>query len=150
MGTGVRDARPPRAVLRLVNPIVKALLRTRASRAMPQIALLEFSGRRTGRGLSVVVGWHALHDARVVFTPASWRSNFSGGAPATVRWRGLDEEHEGTLELDPAAVARAIDVVVRAGTSPRALGLRVPAGHTVTAADVVRTRRAMVRFRPAT
>ncbi|MEP6527394.1 MAG: hypothetical protein ABJA86_09530 [Nocardioidaceae bacterium] len=149
MSTGVRDARPPRAVLRLLNPIVKALLRTRASRAIPQIALLEFCGRRSGRRLSVVVGWHALHNARVVFTPAPWRWNFAGGAAASVRWRGRDEDHVGTLELDPATVARAIDVVLRAGTSPRALGLRVSAGHTVTAGDVLRTRRAMVLFRPA-
>ena len=149
MNTGVRDARPPRAVLRLLNPIVKTLLRTRASRAIPQIALLEFRGRRSGRRLSVVVGWYTVGDTRVVFTPAPWRSNFAGGAPATVRWRGLEEDQVGTLELDPATVARAIDLVIRAGTSPRTLGLRVPPGHIVTAGDVLRTRRAMVLFRPA-
>jgi hypothetical protein len=86
---------------------------------------------------------------RVVFTQAPWRWNFAGGAAATVRFRGLDEDHVGTLELDPATVAGALHAVIRAGTSPSALGLRVPAGHTVTAGDVVRTRRAMVLFRPA-
>ncbi|MDP9222569.1 MAG: grhN, partial [Actinomycetota bacterium] len=112
-------------------------------------ALLEFRGRRSGRRLSVVVGWYTVGDTRVVFTPAPWRWNFAGGAAATVRFRGLDEDHVGTLELDPATVARALHAVIRAGTSPRALGLRVPAGHTVTADDVVRTRRAMVLFGPA-
>jgi hypothetical protein len=149
VSAGVRDARPPRAVLRVLNPIVKTLLRTPASHAIPQIALLEFRGRRSGRRLSVVVGWYTVGDTRVVFTPAPWRWNFAGGAAATVRFRGLDEDHVGTLELDPATVAGALHAVIRAGTSPSALGLRVPAGHTVTAGDVVRTRRAMVLFRPA-
>lgn len=148
MTASVSDARPPRALLRVLNPALRALLRTPASRAIPSLALLEFAGRRTGRHLSVVVGWHTLDSTPVVFTPAPWRANFAGGAEATVLWRGRHEQHVGALEVDPAVVADAIDAIIRSGTSPRALGLRVPAGHTITAEDVVGTGRAMVRFQP--
>ena len=148
MKGAVRDALPPAAVLAILNPLMKALLRSRASRAIGGLALIEFPGSRTGRRLSVVVGWHTLDGTPVAFTPARWRTNFAGGAAAAVRWRGRDEEHVGTLESDAEAVAQGINAVVRDGTSPRALGLRVPAGQAVTADDVRRTGRTMVRFRP--
>lgn len=146
MSPAVQDARPPRVVVGLSNPMLKRLLRTRVGRRMAKLALVEVTGRRSGRRLSVVVGWHEVDDTPLVFTPAPWQANFAGGAPATVHWQGRREERTGTLETDPAAVARALDVVIGGGTSPRALGLRVPVGHTVTAADVVGTGRAMVRF----
>lgn len=82
----------------------------------------------------------------VVFTPAPWRANFTDCAPATVCWRGRRQQYVGTLEDDPAVVAKAIDAVLHDGASPRALALRVPAGHVVTSDDVVRTNRALVRF----
>ena len=143
----VRDARPPAAVLRVTNPILKGLLRTPLGRAIRPLALIEFLGRRSGRLIRVVVAWHMLDGEPVVITPASWRVNFTDGAPATVRWRGHGQRYVGTLEVDPDAVAKAIDTVLRAGTSARALALRVPTDHVVTGDDVVRTRRAVVRFR---
>lgn len=143
----VRDARPPTAVLRVTNPILKVLLRTPLSRVIRPLALVEFRGRRSGRRIRVVVGWHTLGGAPVVVTPASWRGNFTGGAPTTVRWRGRRQQYVGTLEDDPAEVATTINAVLHNGTSARALALHVPTGHVITDDDVVRTRRAIVRFR---
>jgi hypothetical protein len=143
----VRDARPPAAVLRLTNPILKTLLRTPLARAIRPLALLEFRGRRSGRCIRVVVGWHIVEGEPVVVTPAPWRRNFADGAPATMRWRGRRQQYIGTLDDDPAVVANAIDGLLRAGTSARALALRVPGDHRMTSDDVVRTRRAVIRFR---
>jgi hypothetical protein len=145
----VVDAPPPGAVLRLANPVMRALLHTPVSRLIRPLALLQLTGTRSGRNFSVVVGWHIVDGTPVVFTPARWRANFVGGASALVRRRGRRERVVGVLESDPVAVARAINQVLASGTSPRALALRVESGHEITADDVVATRRAMVRFHAA-
>ena len=66
------------------------------------------------------------------------------------RKRSLARPHRGTYRhafvLDPTAVANTLDGVIRAGSSPRTLGLQIPAGHTITAEDVVETGRAMIQF----
>ena len=97
----------------------------------------------------MVVAWHQLDDGAVVLSPAPWRANFAGGARATVRCRGRRHECVGTLDTDPDSVAAVINTMLSAGTSARGLALRVPTGHRVTRDDVVATRRALVRFRPA-
>jgi hypothetical protein len=145
----VQDARPPTALLRVLNPIMRTILRSPASRAMSSLALLRFEGRRTHRPITVTVGYHAANGDHIVFTPASWRASFAGGHNATVRHRGRRQPVVGTLDTDPSSVAEALTLVIGAGTSPRAIGLRVPKGHTITAADVAALDRAMITFRTA-
>jgi hypothetical protein len=142
----VEDAHPPDAVLRVINPIVKTLLRTPISRLIRALALLEFTTRHSGRRIAVVVGFHVVGDAYGVFTPAPWRHNFAGGRTAMVRYRGRREALIGNLVSDPGDIASALGGVIAGGTSPRALGLRVPAGHTITADDIARLGRGLVRF----
>jgi len=67
---------------------------------------------------------------------------------ATVRWKGVRADYVGTLEADPDAVAAAINSLLNAGTAPRSLALRIPRGHTLSAADVTATARGIVRFQP--
>jgi hypothetical protein len=135
-------------VLRILNPVVKGLLRTPLAKALPFVAMLEFTGRRSGRRIRVAVGFHAIDGGNLVFTPAPWRANFAGGHPVTVWNRGKRDRVVGTLESDPTTVADAIRGVLDANTSPRALGLAIPEGHVLTPADVSVMNRAMVRFRP--
>jgi hypothetical protein len=125
---------------------MKTLLRTPISRLLRGLALLEFTTRQGGRRVAVVVGFHVVGDAYGVFTPAPWRHNFAGGRTAMVRHRGRREARTGDLVSDPRDVASALGAVIAGGTSPRALGLRVPAGHTITADDIARLGRGMVRF----
>jgi hypothetical protein len=143
----VRDARPPAALLRVTNPILKTLLRTPLSRVIRPLALIEFRGRRSGRPIRVVIAWHIIDGLPVVVTPAAWRVNFQDGTPATVRRHGRREQYVGTLESDPRVVAETIESALHDGTSARALALRVPDGHAITDDDVIRTGRAIVRFR---
>lgn len=144
--SSVHDAPPPKVVVRLTNPLMRLLLRTPAGRLIDSLAVIEFRGRRSGQLRRIVVGWHIVAGSPVVLTPAGWRVNFVGGRPVTVRCRGKAADYVGMLETDPDVVAETIDAIVRGGTSARALALRVPAGHTVDAADVVHTRRALIRF----
>jgi len=142
----VADARPPKVVLSVINPMLRVLLRTPVSRAIKPLALLQFDGRRTGRRRSVVVAWHANGGRALVVTPAKWRVNFTDGHGAEVRWRGQRIDAIGTLITDPEAVAEALNTLLNNGVRPSALALRVPDGHVLSSSDVVGTGRAIINF----
>src|SRR3954447_24411662 len=99
------DRRPPKAVLAVMNPLMRALLASPLGRAIPPFGLLRFRGRRSGRRYAIVVGVHETDGRTLVVTPAQWRLNFSGGAPAELRHRGKTLRRTGTLVADPNAVA---------------------------------------------
>src|SRR3954451_4338314 len=143
----VEDNRPPDALLRLLNPLLRALVPSPAGRLLPgSLGVLRFTGRRSGRTLCIVAGIHDVDGSLVVFTSRPWRLNFRGGGefePALPgRW------HRGTADLveDPEQVAAAFRHVFAAGTSPRMLGLRVDEGHVVDAQDVRATGRTLLRL----
>ncbi len=143
-----RDARPPLLVVRLMNPIMRVMLRTPFGRLVRPLALLEFRGRRSGRLLRVPVGWHETDIGYVVFTPAAWRVNFRGGAAVTVYRHGRRFERFGTLDDDTGSVAAALQTVADRRGSLRSVAVEIPDNHRVTAADVEAIDRALIRFEP--
>jgi hypothetical protein len=145
----VEDAPPPAAFLKVFNPVMRFLLRSRLAPLLRGFALMTFSGRRTGRAYEVVVTWHELDGQVHVVTPARWRANFAGGAPMSMRHLGIDVPGWGVLETDPEVVADVVRRLRAAGEPPRAFGLKMPPGHDMTAADVAATNRAVVRFHPS-
>ena len=142
-----RDARPPLLLVRLMNPVLRVVLRTPLGRLVRPFALLEFDGRRSGRRFRVPVGYHESANGRVVFTPAPWRVNFRGGTPVTVHFRGRREELTGRLDDDPERVAAALQMLADRGALGL-VGVDVPAGHRIGAADVQALDRALIRFAP--
>lgn len=142
----VRDARPPAAVIRILNPLMRALLGSRLARRMRGFALLEFSGCRSGRSYRVPVGWHDAGGQAIVVTPASWRANFADGRSATVHHHGQVQSMTGTLVTDAVEVARAVQTLLDEGTAPRQLGLRMPNGHRITPSEISTANRAIIRF----
>lgn len=149
VASAVIDAKPPAVVVRLTNLIMRPLLRTPIGRAAKPLALLEFTGRRTGRRRRVVVGWHRDGATAIVVTPAPWRANFETGHPATLYWCGQRNTVIGTLDTDPARAAAAVTALLHGGTPARSLALRIPAGHTLDHADITRTNRAIIHFEHA-
>lgn len=144
----VRDGRPPRVVVSMLNPIMRTMLGSPLGRMIRPLALLEFSGRKTNRSYRIPVGWYEVDDTHAVFTPAPWRTNFAGGRPATVRYRGQRHDLIGTLDTDATAVAATIAGLLEKGVAPGQFGLKVDPGHKITASDVQSLGRAMIRFRP--
>ena len=140
------DGRPPLALVRMLNPIMRAVLRSPLGSAVKPFALLEFTGRRSGRRYRVPVGWYDADGRAVVFSPAGWRVNFDGGRDATVRHRGRTHRMTGTLVREPATVAAALQSTVRGGVSAKQIGIAMPSDHTITAADVVHLDRAAIFF----
>lgn len=144
--SAVSDARPPALIVQLTNLIMRPLLRTPLGRLIKPLALLEFTGRRSGTRRRVVVGWHGDGTTAIVLTPAPWRANFDHGYPSTVYWRGQHSTVIGTLDTDPYRVAAAITALLQAGTPPRSLALHIPAGHTLDHTDITYTNRAIIHF----
>ena len=146
--SAVTDARPPLLVVRLTNLFMRPLLRTPIGHAVKPLALLEFTGRRSGVRRRVVVGWHHDGTTAIVQTPAPWRKNFDHGHPATVYWRGQRSTVIGTLDTDPTAVAAVLTTLLQTGKSARSLALHIPAGQTLDHHDIDRTNRAIIHFEP--
>jgi len=145
----VRDARPPEGLVRAMNPIVRTVLRSPLGGRVGALAVIDHHGRRTREARHVVAAWHELDGRGFVVTPAGWRANFVGGAPAVVRHGGQTRAMTGTLVDDPATVADTLQRLFDAGHPPRTVGLAMDDGHRIDAADVVAVRRAIVWFDPA-
>ena len=145
MTVDVQDNRSE-TLSRVLNPLMRGLLRSPVGRLIGRFGLLEFHGRRTGRRYLVPVGLHGAPGDLVVFTPARWRLNFSGGSPATLHHRGKSHPVRGVLVDDPSTVAERLRRQFEADTKPRDVGLRVRPGHMITATDVAAVNRAIIRI----
>jgi len=97
---------PPDAVLRVVNPILKLLLRTPfAGPARNQLMVVHFTGRKSGRAYSIPVSAHLIDGTLYAMAAATWKNNFRGGAAAQVLHNGKTTTMRGELITDKALVA---------------------------------------------
>ena len=127
----VEGAEPPEALARVVNPVIKVLLRSPLHRPFSRhLMLLAFRGRKTGKTYEVVVGRHELDGALLVPTGTTgrrWRLNFRGGTTAELTLEGRRQRGWGELLEEPDEVARVHQLLLdRVGLkNARRLGLRV-------------------------
>ncbi|SDL65236.1 hypothetical protein SAMN04488074_112178 [Lentzea albidocapillata subsp. violacea] len=131
--------RPPAPDQRAVNDRMRMMLAVGDPvLARTHLALLHFTGRRSGRHYVVPAGVHEIGDRLVVATSARWRHNFTGALSGAVTWRGAHTP--ATFELVESA-AEVADGYLKLITSlgpegtERKLGLIVPADRPVTLAD---------------
>jgi hypothetical protein len=148
---------PPDAILRLVNPILRFLLRTPIlGGAREQLMVVSFNGRKTGRRYSVPVGAHRIDDQLYALVGAPWKRNFRDGATADVLLNGKSAAMRGELIEDRSVVA---DLYHRgaesygAKTAQRSMGLkfrdqRIPTLEEFTEA-VHENHLAAIRFSTA-
>jgi len=102
----VTVSHPPQAMLRVVNPILRSLLRTPVmGAARNQLMVVSFTGRKTGRRYSIPVSAHRIDNALYALTPAPWKRNFRNGATADVLLDGKSATMAGELIEDPSVVA---------------------------------------------
>lgn len=149
---------PPEALLRVVNPIMKTLLRTPfAGGARNQMMVVSFTGRKSGRQYSIPVSAHVIDNVLYAMTPATWKHNFRDGAAAKVLHKGKTESMRGELIKDKALIA---DLYSRCAESygvkyaERSMGLGFRDHHMPTrdefAEAVDQLHLAAIRFTPAT
>lgn len=146
MSAPVVDVLPPPTLLRVLNPTLRWALRTPLGRGAAGLALLQFTGRRTGRDYRVPVIWRELEGTPFVLTPAPWRANFAGGAQVLVHHRGRSHPMLATLDGDAEAAARAVRCLLARGVPDKQLGMRISADHTVDTEDMRRLDRRLIRF----
>ena len=97
---------PPPVVLRVVNPILRLLLRTPVmGPARKQLMVVSFNGRKTGRHYTIPVSAYQIDNDFYALTGAPWKQNFRDGATAQVLHDGKTTSMRGELIQDRAAVA---------------------------------------------
>lgn len=139
---------PPPALMRMVNPFVRRVLRfAPIGRRIELQALLEFDGRRSGRRRRVPVCLHDVDGIPTVFTERPWRLNFAGGAAVTVTQRGrVRRGRARLLDATPQQVGAAMRIALDNGASPFELGLKVQRGHHPTADELAGIARSLIRI----
>ncbi|RPJ41307.1 MAG: DUF385 domain-containing protein, partial [Chloroflexi bacterium] len=114
--TGERRGPPlPKFMVRMANPLLKAVLRSRFHKRMSdRLMILTFTGRKSGRRYATPVGYVRSGSEVFVFTRSSWRHNFKEPAPVSMRIQGKDVQGTARLVSDPACVKKMIQVLTAA------------------------------------
>lgn len=143
------------ALMTVGNAVMRPLLRSRTGVRMHELALLSFTGRRTGHRYTIPVGYHELDGDGIVLTASGWRANLRGGADVDVTHDGVTRAMRAELIEDPDEVARIYGALLRQVGSKRAatkVGLKVLVDRMPTDDEIrqaiVEGRRAVVRLNP--
>jgi hypothetical protein len=147
---------PPDAFLKMVNPILRRLLRTPlAGSARNQFMDVSFTGRKSGKHYSIPVSAHRIDGTLYALTSSAWKNNFRDGATADIHLAGETTAMRGELVTDPAVVADLAHRLASAYGPKRAqrmMGLKFRDNQTPTLEQftdaVQRERIAAVRFAP--
>ena len=82
----------PESVIRLLNPLVAALLRSPLHSLMSRdTMLITFTGRKTGKSYTTPISYMRDGDVVRCFTHSPWWKNLRGGVPVTVRVEGREQ-----------------------------------------------------------
>jgi deazaflavin-dependent oxidoreductase (nitroreductase family) len=133
----VEDARPPIAVLKLVNPIMRALLRSGLHRlASKNLLLLTVTGRKSGRSYTIPVTRHEQPDGTLVVSAGGgWRYNLQGGGDVRVVVDGGQRTAHVMVEDDPVRATEVFKgLIERAGA--RAVGVKVNVDRQPTPEEI--------------
>lgn len=142
-----------RRMTRIGNLFVRPLLRSRFGARLHDLALLGFTGRRTGRRYDVPVGYRELDGDGLILTTSAWRENLRGGADVELTHDGQRHAMRAELIEDPNDVARiysalieqiGLDRVKRTTIGLQVLVDRVPTIEEIR--EAVGGRRAIVRL----
>jgi F420H(2)-dependent quinone reductase len=141
-------------VTRIGNTFVRPLLRSRFGKRMHDLALLSFTGRKSGRRYTIPVAYHELDGDGVILTAHGWRANLRGGADVEVVHDGVSRPMRAELVEDPHEVARIYEVLLHEVVLSKAklsIGLEVVGNEIPTEQQIeeaVGGRRAVVLLRP--
>lgn len=131
-------AHPPEPVLRVINPVLRRVLRTPLGGRINEFMLINFTGRKSGRSFSIPVSAHHLDGELYVVLEAQWKHNFRDGADAEVYHRGKKATMHGQLITDRPTV---VDIVHRLSQSygakraQRTMGMKFRDGRVPTVAE---------------
>jgi hypothetical protein len=141
-------------MMHIGNTFMRPLLRSRFGRRMHDLALLSFTGRKSGRRYTVPVAYHELGGHGVILTARTWRVNLRGGAEVEVVHDGVSAPMRAELIEDPHEVALVYEALLREIDLSKAklsIGLEVIGDEIPTEEQIERAvagRRAVILLRP--
>lgn len=147
-----KSERRPR-LIGAFNVVCKLVLRSPIHGVMSdKLALLTFTGRKTGRSYTTPVSYIVETDSTLLVAGgAPWWKNLQTGAPVRIQLRGRERLAHPEVIRDPIELARLLQVILpRNPTLGRFMGLRLGADGQVdpTALAVAQKRGlALVRLR---
>lgn len=151
MATSTRPAvervHPPRALILPLNRLFRRLLSSpRSARGIGKhLLLLHMTGRRSGRALTVPVGYRQGGDGRLLLvTDSVWRLNLRGRPEVEVTLLGRRRPATAELVEDPEAVARVYgDLIREVGykNAGRRLGIRITVDREPTHEELVQAAK---------
>lgn len=147
----MEDVPPPAALLRIVNPVLRTVLRSPLHWPVSKgLMLLHVTGRKSGRVYVVPVGRHVHADQLVASAGGGWRRNLAGGADLGVTLDGRRRPAHGVLVDDPSEVAEIFaDLLAQLGLQrANRLGLKLNVDRPPTEAELraALTDRRVVRL----
>ncbi len=153
----VTSYEPPsrfRTMMKIGNAVMVPMLRSRIGARMHDLALLNVTGRRTGKRYTIPVGYHELEGEAIVLTSSAWRKNLRGGADVAVTHEGRTRRMHAEVLEEPGAVADIYGTMLeRVGVRHSVrVGLRVAGDEMPThdeLMDAIGGRRAVVRLTAA-
>lgn len=131
-GVNTPERNLPKGLFKMVNPVMKAVLRSPLhGRVSGSLMLLSFKGRKTGKVYSTPVGYHEVGGDLLVFTHSPWWRNLQGGAPVKLviqkkALRGYAEAVEDEEEVFLSAQHLLSKIGIQ---NARRLGIFLNKGH---------------------
>jgi hypothetical protein len=141
-------------VLKLINPIVKTILRSPLHRMLSRhFMLISFTGRKTGKRYTTPTASLREQDMIYLATGTRWWKNLQGGATVSLVVAGQRLQGDADVITDPSEVAQYIHQFIGKVGSKKAflLGLKVEGEQLPTLEEVkagVKDSRVIVRIKP--
>jgi hypothetical protein len=125
----------PRAMFRIMNPLMKLMLLSPFHGGMSRrLMVLTFTGRKTGKRYATPVGFlRGKSGSILVFTHSAWRNNFKQPAPVTLRIQGKDVQGVGKLVTDPLRIQQIVSELIAANGEEMSRRMNLWVDHVETA-----------------
>ena len=153
MGTGSQDNQPhaqtpPQLLFKLLNPLIRALLRSPVHHLVSaRLLLLTVTGRRTGKRYTIPLGYAQVGRTLYSGTEGRWATNLRSGAPVTVTLKGDRLPASAAVIDDVDGMAAAYRTIYAASPGyaralARSTGVSFGAGGEAPRDDVARAQTA--------
>ena len=125
------ESKPPKALMKVMNPIMTLMVRRGGGRMGDQIMLLTFRGRKSGRQFTTPIGYTREGNVVTCFTDSQWGKNLVGGAPVKVTIKGKEKEGYAETTSDKGQVLEYVKHNLSKGgpQAARQMGLSLPKGY---------------------
>jgi hypothetical protein len=125
MAEASRQAPPPWLFKNIINPSMKAILRSPLHGLLSGgLAILSFRGRKSGKQFSTPVAYHRLDEKSIlVMTRSPWWKNLRNGESVKLRLQGRDYQAHPEVIEDNSVVWDYISLFLKEHNNPRRVGI---------------------------